>query len=1757
MAYVNVAEWKPEQVTEWLKGLDNAILLYVHSFLNNEVNGQQLLNLRPDDLDHLGVHKLGHQELILEAVEHLRNFHYELDRENLQLLALRLSCRAHSLHNELRQETDSRPVSTQTLADVATVITAVKPLVCWLDRSPFTGQLDYQDRKTELLKLSLAIATCAQRDRFAERPVEEIRSSCKELARMADSIIQDIVDPLILQPASLDLATLKKRAGDDLGFFILPSFQGLHQISEIKFSSPAHQCGKIEEGDEVVQVNYQTVVGWQTKRVMALFEESPTDVFLTLKKRPRHTKVYGQIYMKPYRLPSKKRAAPYSRWHDNLPSPRPELLTIPDFEMPLPRALPKQTLPQPELGCEPLASNSSSDDDDDSFLPGAQDEGQTSPTSMRLYLPKPRVTVQRRATVTGASPTNKRPPVNIEQFWRELRLERQWKDGGPFAGGELEGRKDELYQLRDKSASFGNDLSVSPPTRPTTCLGIENSCNRLKTGKTLRITESRDDMHAVEDCEETPHNSMESMKENIVYGKETSEREEDCRETGNEVQKKRLSNQNQENVHFEGRNDNEDNDTSQRGISVLCVSNNGVNSIPKNEESERQGDEHSERWDEETGRTGYGNKACAKQGSQENDGPESSSREILPHKPYSDDTSDRRDQHLTQDNVKCDARTGDSILRVKGGGYGLPSDDLTDVFDGVEEIDKVHRHKNSVTSIESTVLVQRERGRLDKSYSTPAYDLTDCDQVQDRSGKIYLVEDWTNCHVPENSCSLLSPASEISPHSVFQVEKEIHAVSKSEASLKTASKRNSESSDASIQDGDSFGLEDKQTQRIGEILETINVALLQHRLKEHNNDNKASNSNNAAEHTDLLSHRTDDVPLGKEDSETDARLYVPSNECIGSQHVACSALLQEKSNKDSEVLSESNVADSHQDQDLPHSAPDLSTAQRESEVWQKMTVPEVSVKHPHTDEKQESVVLVSQTGVSHITICVTPPEPPPRPDHAKGGGSMGYRAIMAARSLGRNTGNKSLVGGGHATFPSPRSLRKRNPLLTKKRNVSVRDLGVGDREGWLLHRCRSGGAGAVWLRAWFVLKSTIFYGFKTPQSTKADIMISLPGFTASLADEVKSRKFAFKVYHTGTAFYFAVESEDELPLWMESITLATLKQDFSETGQESEAVFFSETDEEPESDMDTETCFPSPKMSKFVGFLSSNNSQQHEKQSFRSHQNLATESKSQESQKKFGSLRKLGRKTNEQNSSSSNQETSGTVTVGSSLDRKYLRFLGGRNNIVPVPTSQFRSYRRVPNGPAPTPQSKAVRVGQKEQNISRGGGCEQEIDNLKTSAQDPSVNMPLQQKSPAASETAPSSANNASALNSSSQKESHISHDTRPLLNSLNEMGPAVSQEMSIGVRGERMFKPQDRVLPLPVKRHLKVDFRDRQIHSSNPSLQFPSDMADYRLAAERLRQFGIRRNEQREDTSGFVTLKQFMLSRQEEERRQCRRAVQRPVGSSEVYTGYTEDPLCTTEAAGPSRNNSWSSSKTRHGGPAAGPSVARQGSFNGSKIRRNNSSDLTQESQGRQYRGGSPEKLWINSLRRNDMTRKPSEGSCKNSTPDHGLWNPSSLKRAAQYQPPPVSQSMASSRNVHTSEEAPRMKFAFEMHLGNNRSPTSSDKEKDSPPSKSSKFRNLFSSKQSHHQKQNFLELSGSHNSHRNQHKAILGSPRLHRAIFRDKKNHGTKSSSTSDSSSSSVNSPTSAVLCDWSTGDYGSQTNPNMAQFKDSTVFHLCLMT
>ena len=77
MAYVNVLDWDPTSVVEWLNGLElepHVTKNYCESFRNNNINGKRLLHLTVSDLMKLNVEKLGHQEIILEGLEKLKNF---------------------------------------------------------------------------------------------------------------------------------------------------------------------------------------------------------------------------------------------------------------------------------------------------------------------------------------------------------------------------------------------------------------------------------------------------------------------------------------------------------------------------------------------------------------------------------------------------------------------------------------------------------------------------------------------------------------------------------------------------------------------------------------------------------------------------------------------------------------------------------------------------------------------------------------------------------------------------------------------------------------------------------------------------------------------------------------------------------------------------------------------------------------------------------------------------------------------------------------------------------------------------------------------------------------------------------------------------------------------------------------------------------------------------------------------------------------------------------------------------------------------------------------------------------------------------------------------------------------------------------------------------------------------------------------------------------------------------------------------------
>lgn len=379
MAFINVAEWTAENVAQWLQGLEDCILPYVHFFLNNQINGCRLLLLSPDDLVKLNVTKIGHQEIILDGVDLLKHLHYNFNSETLQSLALRLGCKSRSLYNQLKQEQEElqtnlnatgsqssgvhqntsssnaisktgtlreskkhgsshknatknhhldqsnakatntlnrNKVSTKTLIAVCDILNAAKTFISWIDRYPFEGQEVYIPIRKTILKLSIELASTAQRDQFADRPNEIILTNCLTFAGLCDRIVQDLHDSLAIQPASLDVALIKKRSNEELGMHIHSSYSGIHIISGIKLPSATNNCGRVDEGDEIVQVNYRTVVGWQLKKLVDIMKEYQTELILTLKKRPKHNAAHLTLN-KPFKLAL--REYPISAQNDGLP----------------------------------------------------------------------------------------------------------------------------------------------------------------------------------------------------------------------------------------------------------------------------------------------------------------------------------------------------------------------------------------------------------------------------------------------------------------------------------------------------------------------------------------------------------------------------------------------------------------------------------------------------------------------------------------------------------------------------------------------------------------------------------------------------------------------------------------------------------------------------------------------------------------------------------------------------------------------------------------------------------------------------------------------------------------------------------------------------------------------------------------------------------------------------------------------------------------------------------------------------------------------------------------------------------------------------------------------------------------------------------------------------------------------------------------------------------------------------------------------
>ncbi|XP_042630070.1 CNK3/IPCEF1 fusion protein-like isoform X5 [Cyprinus carpio] len=267
-----VTSWSTERVTEWLKGLDAPLQQY--SVSEWHLSGSDLLHLSSTRLEKLGVHKIGHQELILEAVEKLCALTYSVGGDSLRSLAEKLHAVAHTLQMSIQgrwrvntsDEQSATKLSQQVLQAVVDVITTSNGLVSLLNRYQFAQQTGHKaNEKVATLCKDLDITVHKETAVFEKE--KDIISICRQLVAVCDEILTETPLPLLTHTAQLESVDLVPASPGD-------------QVS------PSEICEKILAGDEVLQVNGQIVVGWSRANLVKKLEENPNGVTLVLRRLP-------------------------------------------------------------------------------------------------------------------------------------------------------------------------------------------------------------------------------------------------------------------------------------------------------------------------------------------------------------------------------------------------------------------------------------------------------------------------------------------------------------------------------------------------------------------------------------------------------------------------------------------------------------------------------------------------------------------------------------------------------------------------------------------------------------------------------------------------------------------------------------------------------------------------------------------------------------------------------------------------------------------------------------------------------------------------------------------------------------------------------------------------------------------------------------------------------------------------------------------------------------------------------------------------------------------------------------------------------------------------------------------------------------------------------------------------------------------------------------------------------------------------------
>ncbi|KAM6917168.1 connector enhancer of kinase suppressor of ras 1 isoform 2-T2 [Lycodopsis pacificus] len=287
-----IASWSEERVGEWLQGLDAPLHQYPISGWH--LSGLDLLQLTSEDLEKLGVPKIGHQELILDAVEKLCSLTYGIGGESLRGLTEKLRAVAHTLQMGIQgrwrlntydgRSTTKLPAAI--LQIVVELLTSAKGLFSLLNRYQFSQLSGYTNSKN-IFNYCRELGDIVHKDTTVYEKEKDTISVCRQLVSVCDEILSSSPEGLLTHTAQLESVDLVPVSpGDQLGIEITSTGSSNHFVTGTAVEPSSDAYLKILAGDEVIQVNDQIVVGWSRANLVKKLRENPNGVTLVLKKIP-------------------------------------------------------------------------------------------------------------------------------------------------------------------------------------------------------------------------------------------------------------------------------------------------------------------------------------------------------------------------------------------------------------------------------------------------------------------------------------------------------------------------------------------------------------------------------------------------------------------------------------------------------------------------------------------------------------------------------------------------------------------------------------------------------------------------------------------------------------------------------------------------------------------------------------------------------------------------------------------------------------------------------------------------------------------------------------------------------------------------------------------------------------------------------------------------------------------------------------------------------------------------------------------------------------------------------------------------------------------------------------------------------------------------------------------------------------------------------------------------------------------------------